>query len=174
MTTAANRLSRMPIINIQLSTQTLVLRNAERELLRFSVSTAKNGAGELEGSECTPRGHHIIAAKIGGQLPLAAALTGRKATGEICDQACFQAAPTRDWILTRILWLQGQELGRNKGLNSAGQNVDSMSRYIYIHGTPDAEPMGEPRSHGCIRMRNSDIVTLYQAVEPGTEVLITE
>ena len=164
----------MPIIEIQISSQSLLLRDADGVKQRYSISTAKNGAGELAGSECTPRGKHRIAAKIGGALPIGAVLTGRRATGEVCDAASYQAAPQRDWILSRILWLEGCEQRLNRGVDTEGRSVDSMSRYIYIHGTPDAEPMGEPKSHGCIRMRNQDVIALYNAVEPGTEVLITE
>lgn len=164
----------MQRIEVDLSTQTLTLFNGADALKRYVVSTAANGAGEREGSECTPRGLHRIAAKIGGALPVGAALQGRSYTGDVCDAELYAAQPNRDWILSRVLWLEGAEAGLNRGNNSAGENVDSMRRYIYIHGTPDAEPMGVPQSHGCIRMRNNDVIALYQQVQPGTPVNIKE
>ena len=136
---------------------------------RFSISTAANGAGEQTGSGCTPRGLHIIRAKIGAGLPENAVFIGRRFTGEIYSPALAQSNPERDWILTRILWLSGCE----PGVNRLG-NVDSMRRYIYIHGTPDTEPMGVPASHGCIRMRNNDLLTLFNRVSVGTPLLIEE
>ena len=136
---------------------------------RFSISTAANGAGEQTGSGCTPRGLHIIRAKIGEGLPENAVFIGRRFTGEIYSSALAQSNPGRDWILTRILWLSGCE----PGVNRLG-NVDSMRRYIYIHGTPETEPMGVPASHGCIRMRNNDLLTLFNRVSVGTPLLIEE
>ncbi len=142
----------------------------EKELLhRYSVSTAANGAGELMGSEQTPRGWHMIHAKIGEDHPVNTVFVGRRATGEVYTPALKATHPDRDWILTRILWLSGQEIGRNR----FGQ-VDSERRYIYIHGAPDDVPMGIPRSHGCIRMRNHDILQLFDLVSVNDRVLIRE
>lgn len=138
-------------------------------LRRYRVSTAANGAGELSGSHRTPRGRHRIRARIGAGLPLGAVLVGRRATGEIHDSELTAAHPERDWILTRILWLCGCEPGRNR----FGE-VDTMRRYIYIHGAPEAAEVGKPGSHGCIRMRNADIVELFELVEAGTPVDISE
>ncbi|MDR0564672.1 MAG: L,D-transpeptidase [Azoarcus sp.] len=134
---------------------------------RYSVSTAKNGAGERNGSGCTPRGRHRIRAKIGAHAPFAAAFKGRRLTGEIWTPEFAATHPARDWMLSRLLWLCGEEPGFNRG-----GNVDSMRRYIYIHGTGDDQPMGEPRSHGCIRMRNRDVIELFDLVEAGTKVEI--
>ena len=161
-------------IEVDITQQTLSLISGDECLRTYSVSTAKNGAGEAEGSERTPRGKHRVAAKIGGGLSPAAALQGRRPTGEVWSQTLHAEAPERDWILSRILWLEGCENGINRGSNNSGHCVDSMHRYIYIHGTPDCEPMGEPKSHGCVRMRNSDVIDLYSQVEPGTPVLIYE
>ena len=137
-----------------------------RELLAvFPVSTARNGVGEQSGSGQTPSGAHYIRARIGDGLPEGAVLRGRRFTGEIWSPALAAANPDRDWILTRILWLCGLEPGRNR-LGA----VDTMRRYIYIHGTPDTEPMGVPLSHGCIRMRNDDLVRLFALVPAGTRV----
>lgn len=133
----------------------------------YPVSTALKGAGEQQGSEKTPRGWHKVRACIGGEEPLNSVFVGRRPTGEIYSPQLAEQHPGRDWILSRILWLQGQEVGYNR----LG-NVDSMRRYIYIHGTPDSEPMGTPLSHGCIRMRNRDIMELFALVRPGTPVWI--
>nr|WP_245828589.1 L,D-transpeptidase [Solemya elarraichensis gill symbiont] len=135
----------------------------------FSISTALNGPGEQEGSECTPRGMHAVRLKIGDGCPLNTVFVGRRRTGEIYTPELGEADPQRDWILTRIIWLTGTEQGFNRG----GQ-CDSLRRFIYIHGTPDSEPMGKPCSHGCIRMRNSDLVKLFELVDNGMPVLITE
>lgn len=135
----------------------------------YAVSTALNGAGEQEGSEQTPRGWHRIRARIGDGCDEGAVFVGRRPTGETYSTQLAEAHPDRDWILTRILWLRGNE----PGINRLG-NVDSMRRYIYIHGCPDSEPMGEPRSHGCIRMRNREIIELFAKTPPGLPVLIEE
>ncbi|WP_148864901.1 L,D-transpeptidase [Marinobacter fonticola] len=134
---------------------------------RYSVSTASNGPGEANGSGCTPRGRHYVRACIGAGQPRGTVFIGRRPTGEIYSSELAHEHPSRDWILTRILWLSGKETGANRG----GQ-VDSMRRYIYIHGTPDTEPMGVPASHGCIRMRNDDLLALFDCVPAGTPVFI--
>ncbi|TBW59637.1 L,D-transpeptidase [Marinobacter halodurans] len=138
-------------------------------LLTYPVSTAANGPGEANGSGCTPRGEHYIRACIGAGAPRCTVFRGRRPTGEIHTPELASACPDRDWILSRILWLCGREPGRNRG-----GDVDSMRRYIYIHGTPDTEPMGTPASHGCVRMRNDDVIALFERVLPGTAVTITE
>ena len=133
----------------------------------YPVSTAVKGAGEHEGSEQTPRGLHEIRAKIGAGAPMGMVFVGRRATGEICTPELLRTDPGGDWITTRILWLRGLERGRNR----LG-NADSMRRYIYIHGTPYEALIGTPASHGCIRMRNADVIELFDAVEPGSQVEI--
>jgi lipoprotein-anchoring transpeptidase ErfK/SrfK len=138
-------------------------------LRQYPVSTARNGAGEASGSYCTPRGRHRIAAKIGGGAPLFAAFTARVASGEIWSPQAANDAPDRDWILTRILWLEGLEPGRNQG-----GTVDTHARYIYIHGTSEEHLIGTPASHGCIRMKNADVADLFDRVEVGTVVTIGE
>jgi lipoprotein-anchoring transpeptidase ErfK/SrfK len=156
----------MPRIEISIPDQTLTLRSDEGKLLkRYLVSTSRNGAGEQQGSFCTPRGEHIVRAKIGAGQPLNAVFVRRRPTGEIWTPELAGRSPGRDWILTRILWLSGCELGRNR----LGK-VDTMRRYIYIHGSPDAVDMGRPGSIGCIRMRNEEIVELFELVPPATEV----
>jgi L,D-transpeptidase YbiS len=159
----------MPKIVISIASQTLSLLDDTGQTLTYPVSTALKGVGEEKGSYCTPRGQHIVRAKIGKDAPINSVFKGRRATGEIWTPELGAQHPQRDWILTRILWLSGCEVG----LNRLG-NVDSMQRYIYIHGTPDSEPMGEPQSHGCVRMRNSDVLELFNLVPVGTPVLITD
>lgn len=154
-------------IEIDLAMQRLRLLEGDWCRREYVVSTAKNGAGELRGSYCTPRGEHVVRAKIGsGALPNTV-FVGRRPTGEIYSAELAARFPGRDWILTRILWLSGCEIGRNRlGL------VDTMRRYIYIHGSPDTVPMGVPGSIGCVRMRNADIVELFDLVPAKTSVVI--
>ena len=155
-------------IVIDIPSQTLSLIGGDGACIRrYQVSTARNGAGELSGSHCTPRGRHIVRARIGAGAPLGAAFRGRRPTGEVWTPELAATHPARDWILTRILWLSGTEPGRNR----LGE-VDSMRRYIYIHGTPDTEPMGVPLSIGCVRMRNRDVAELFDLVPAGTPVEI--
>lgn len=149
----------LDLLHISLADQCLYgFANGQLQL-RLSVSTALNGPGERNGSGCTPRGLHQVRAKIGDGLPSAAVLRGRRWTGEVWSPALHAQFPGRDWILTRILWLSGCEPGHNR----LG-NVDTFRRYIYIHGTPDCEPMGVALSHGCVRMRNTDLLELYARV----------
>jgi len=155
-------------ISIRIPTQKLDLLDNTGKLLRcYSVSTAANGVGELSGSYCTPRGKHIIRAKIGAGQPENTVFVGRRPTGEIYTPELGAKFPERDWILTRILWLSGCEVGFNR----LGDN-DTMHRYIYIHGTPDSVPLGIPDSHGCIRMNNADLIELFDIVPAGTAVEI--
>jgi lipoprotein-anchoring transpeptidase ErfK/SrfK len=152
-------------LRIALATQTLTLERGGRALKTYAVSTSKHGAGELRGSFKTPRGRHVIRAKIGAGAPLNAVFRGRRPTGEIYSAELARLHPDRDWILTRILWLSGTEIGKNR-LGA----VDTMRRYIYIHGTPESEPLGSPGSIGCIRMANRDVVELFDLVAAGTVV----
>ena len=157
-------------INIDIPTQQLdLLDDAGKVLRRYAVSTAKNGAGEISGSYCTPRGKHVIRARIGAGLPENTVLVQRRPSGETYTAALGAQFPERDWILTRILWLSGCE----PGFNRLGE-MDTMRRYIYIHGTPDSVTLGIPGSHGCIRMRNADLVELFDMVPAGTAVEIFE
>jgi len=154
-------------ITVSFPEQRLRLVNGDAILLDVPVSTAGNGPGERMGSECTPRGRHVVRAKIGDGAPPGSIFVGRRATGELFNPRLRAQYPDRDWILTRILWLSGLEPGRNR----LG-NVDTMRRFIYIHGCPDDVVLGTPGSHGCIRMRNSDVVELFRRVPVGTPVLL--
>lgn len=160
-------------IEVSIKEQTLTLFDAEKQLKHYSISTARNGPGELVNSECTPRGLHVISEKIGDGAKTNSVFVGRIATGEVYEPALRELHPERDWILTRILWLSGTEEGKNKGLKN-GVCVDSHDRYIYIHGSPDDVDMGTPGSRGCVRMRNNEIVELFDLIEEGTEVVIND
>lgn len=155
-------------INVHIATQQLeLLDDAGQVLRRYAVSTAAKGAGEQCGSFCTPRGKHVIRARIGAGQPENTVFVRRRPTGETYTPELGAQFPGRDWILTRILWLSGCEVGFNR----LGEN-DTMRRYIYIHGTPDSVPLGVPDSHGCIRMRNADLLELFDLVTTGTAVEI--
>ena len=153
-------------IAIHIPTQKLELFDGDGKLLRrYSVSTGANGTGEENGSFCTPRGKHVIRARIGAGQPENAVFVRRRPTGELYTPQLGAQFPERDWILTRILWLSGCESGYNRG-----GSCDTMRRYIYIHGTPDSTPLGKPGSHGCVRMRNAELMELFDLVEAGTQV----
>jgi L,D-transpeptidase YbiS len=154
-------------IRIDLDSQTLSVRDESGKLRQYPVSTSKFGKGETSGSHRTPTGRHQIRALIGAGCPAGAVFVGRRPTGEVWSEALAAAFPDRDWILSRILWLSGLEPGHNRF-----GNVDTMRRYIYIHGMPDNEPCGTPASIGCIRMRNQDIIELFDLVHAGTIVEI--
>lgn len=157
-------------IEISIPQQTLTLFDDNGgQVARYAVSTAANGVGCVKNSGCTPLGTHIIRAKIGDGAAENTVFVGRRPTGEIFTPALKLQFPERDWILTRILWLSGTEPGKNR----LG-NVDTMQRYIYIHGTPDEIELGVPGSHGCVRMRNADLVDLFDRVPVGTTVNISE
>lgn len=157
-------------IRVSLSRQMLELfDDAGRRIREYSVSTAKKGAGEQRGSQCTPRGCHAIRAKIGANLPENTVFVRRRPTGELYSRELADKNPGRDWILTRILWLSGCE----RGINRLG-DVDTMRRFIYIHGSPDGTPMGVPGSIGCVRMRNRDVIELFDLVPVRTPVDICE
>lgn len=157
-------------IQIRLDLQQLDLFGPDGALVRrYRVSTARNGAGEQNGSGCTPRGRHLVRAIIGRGAPLGAAFKGRRPTGAVWSPDLAAAHPGKDWILSRILWLSGLEPGKNR-LGA----VDSMRRYIYIHGTGDDQPMGVPLSIGCVRMGNREVLELADLVEAGTRVDIFE
>ncbi|OUR85389.1 L,D-transpeptidase [Methylophaga sp. 42_8_T64] len=159
----------MMMLDISIVEQYCCLIYDKKVIFEASISTAVKGVGEQKNSGQTPTGMHQIRACIGAGKAENTVFVGRRATGEIYTEALNQQFPDRDWILTRILWLSGLELGKNR----LG-NVDTMQRYIYIHGCPDSFPMGMPLSHGCIRMQNKDLLALFDLVKPGTKVWIHE
>jgi len=157
-------------IKIKISLQILDFIDNQGKIFRqYPVSSARNGTGQKNGSQCTPLGRHIVRARIGAGHPENTVFVGRRPTGERYSPELGAQFPGRDWILTRILWLSGCEVGFNR----LG-DVDTMRRYIYIHGSPDGVPMGVPGSHGCIRMRNADVIELFEQVPVGTAVEIIE
>ncbi|HSW12351.1 MAG TPA: L,D-transpeptidase [Solimonas sp.] len=156
-------------IDIDLTQQRLRLLDGGRLLREYPVSTGANGVGEIQGSGCTPRGRHYVRAKVGAGAPANAVFIRRRYHGEQWTAEAQQRLPKRDWILTRILWLSGTERGRNR-LGC----VDTFRRYIYLHGTPPTTELGRPGSHGCVRMRNEDIIELFDMVSAGTEVELHE
>ena len=130
----------------------------------YSVSTAFNGLGNRVDSFKTPVGIHRIKQKIGAGEPLGMVFSARAATGRVSKKTDNRV---EDEITSRILWLDGAEQGFNRG----GGN-DSFSRYIYIHGTSDEKRIGEPVSAGCIRMKNKDVIDLFDAVIVNDIVII--
>ena len=155
-------------ISIDTGSQQLTLFDDPGDVVRrYPVSTSKHGLGETNGSYCTPRGRHIVRAKIGTGLPEGTVLVGRRPTGEVWSRELGERFPGRDWMLTRIMWLSGCE----PGFNRLGE-VDTMRRYIYIHGSPETTDMGKPGSIGCVRMRNADVVELFDLVPAYTAVNI--
>ena len=156
-------------IHIAPDAQTLSLRESDQLLQLWPISTARNGLGERHGSGCTPRGEHRVRLKIGEDCMPNTVFVGRRPTGEVYSEALSQKYPGRDWILSRILWLTGCRSGFNRG-----GECDTLRRFIYIHGCPDNEPMGVPASHGCVRMRNDDVIALFDLVSVGCPVLIGE
>ena len=147
------------MITIKISEQSLEYKGKS-----YSISTAINGTGEIEGSYCTPTGKFKIAEKIGSNLELGSVLVEREPTGEIYNTNLAKKNPDRDWILTRILWLDGIEV----------HNQNTKNRFIYIHGSPDETKMGMPGSKGCIRMHNYDVIELFESIKSGENVIIIE
>ena len=157
------------VLEVNIAEQRVRLVKGGHTLCEYPVSTGARGCGEERDSECTPRGWHVVRAKIGAGAAPGTVFVGRRPTGEVYTPALREQHPGRDWILTRILWLSGTEPGRNR----LG-DVDTMRRFIYIHGAPDDVEMGTPGSHGCVRMSNADVVDLFERVPVGTRVLISE
>ncbi|OGT50377.1 MAG: hypothetical protein A3E82_05030 [Gammaproteobacteria bacterium RIFCSPHIGHO2_12_FULL_38_11] len=148
----------MPI-TINITQQKLYLKNSNDEIIsEYIISSAKNGIGEKKGSGQTPLGLHTIYQKIGEAMPIFTVFKGRTPTGEIWNADLSQQYPDRDFILTRILWLTGPQT--------------PLDRYIYIHGTSDEAYLGTPQSHGCIRMRNTDLIDFFEKVLEGESVFI--
>lgn len=156
-------------IEIDIANQSLILFEGNQQIGHWPISTAANGVGERMGSECTPRGLHRVRLKIGADCPSGTVFVGRRSTGERYSASLAARYPERDWILTRILWLSGCQTGVNRG-----GDCDTLRRYIYIHGCPDTEPIGQPASHGCIRMRNADVIALFDLVENACPVEIVD
>ncbi|MBI9039632.1 MAG: L,D-transpeptidase [Bacteroidales bacterium] len=156
-------------IIIDISEQLLYLFENDTCIISFPISSSKYGIGNQSGSNKTPLGLHCIARKIGSKVPYGGILKGRKFTGKIAEIYTDETDSQKDVITTRILWLKGLESGVNKGYK-----IDSYNRYIYIHGTNEEGLIGKPLSHGCIRMKNSDVIKLFNMVSINTPVYISE
>ncbi len=154
-------------MHVDVKTQLLTHFYGAGNTSTYSISTAKNGVGEVFGSEKTPRGWHTIRAKIGDKQPVNTVFIARRPTGEIYTPTLGAQSKNRDWILTRIFWLSGLEVGKNRF-----GNCDTMRRYIYIHGAPDERILGTPQSRGCIQMYNADLIQLFNVIPVGTKILI--
>ncbi|MGQ4809458.1 hypothetical protein NKDENANG_02875 [Candidatus Entotheonellaceae bacterium PAL068K] len=160
--------NRPPIfIEIKVSEQTLELYKNGRSVARWPISTSAYGVGATQDSLKTPLGMHQIYKLIGHNLPFGAIIKGRVPTGEIAQIISEPKDVPADVITTRIIWLDGLEKGKNRG---AG--IDSKSRFIYIHGTAEEGLIGRPASNGCIRMKNKDVIELFDQVEEGVLVYI--
>lgn len=156
-----------PWLEIDTTCQRLSIWKGGELAAVYPVSTGLAGTGQYEGSGQTPLGWHYVRAAIGDGEPVGSVFRGRRPTGECFSAELAAAYPQRDWILTRILWLCGLEPGHNRG-----GDVDSQRRYIYLHGTPPDQPIGEPASHGCIRLRDEDLLAVFAVARPGTPVWI--
>ena len=156
-------------IDIDIARQKLTLFKDDKPLRSYFISSSSKGVGEQKNSFKTPRGAHIIRAKIGANAPMNTVFSSRRPTGETYSPTLRAENPKRDWVLTRIMWLSGLEKGKNR----LG-DCDTMQRYIYIHGSPDTAEMGKPGSHGCIRMYNKDLVELFDLTPAFTKVTIKE
>jgi lipoprotein-anchoring transpeptidase ErfK/SrfK len=152
------------VIIVSIGKQMLYHRRATGVWHAYPVSTAANGTGNRRGSHQTPLGRHRIGHKIGAGLPMHTAFVARK---PVDIYTPGHADDGRDWILTRILWLDGMDTGRNRR-----GPVDTHARYIYIHGTHAEHRIGSPASHGCIRMRNRDMLELFMHCREGERVHI--
>ena len=133
----------------------------------YIISTSEYGEGSNVGSNQTPLGLHKIKSKFGEETPINGRMIGRVFYGEIANIYTDKTRSEEDDITSRIFWLQGMEKGKNQG-----QGIDSYDRFIYIHGTSEEGRLGSPASHGCIRMKNKDVIDLYKIIEVGTLVLI--
>ena len=157
-------------IKISISEQKLFLYRDDASLEKsFIVSSALKGTGQNKNSFCTPLGRHKVRAKIGENMPIYSQFVGRRPTGKIWNPSMSLSNPKEDWILTRIIWLSGLEVGFNR----LG-NQDTMQRFIYIHGTDEEINLGKPTSHGCIRMNNRDVIELFKQIQIGDQVLISD
>lgn len=167
----ANRLNPgQPWLHVSVAEQSLTLYDGRGlPQKRYTVSTAKNGVGERVNSYQTPRGWHRVCERIGDDVAPDTIIYRRKVTPWKYTPQLAAEYPDKDWILTRILWLCGMEPGKNQG-----GDVDSYDRAIYIHGAGQHVPFGTPTSRGCVRMRNEDVIELYNLTANGIDVLISE
>ncbi len=159
--------SKMKSIVVDVASQCLDYLEHGVGVRSYAVSTSRYGLGEKRDSFKTPRGRHVIRAKIGIGMPAGSVFSGRRPTGETVMPNSL-AETDSDLILSRILWLSGLESGKNRG-----RDVDTMARYIYIHGTPFENLLGTAASCGCVRMASTDVIELFDLVPVGTKVVIS-
>ncbi len=152
---------------ISVKHQRLYLIENDSTIRKYTISTAAKGIGNKSNSYKTPPGLHSIKKKIGDNVPEGGLFISRVYCGKKVKIITEKEKAKGDYVTSRIMWLQGEEPGINKG-----RNIDSYNRYIYIHGTAEEGFLGQPASHGCIRMKNSDVVELYDMVDEGTPILI--
>ncbi|MDD3610539.1 MAG: L,D-transpeptidase [Halothiobacillaceae bacterium] len=157
----------MPFVIVSIGEQRLFLFEGSQLVARYPVSTATKGAGNRAGSDQTPLGLHRVAEKFGEEAPEGMIFKARRPTGEVAHILKAAVDVPEDHVTTRILWLDGLEPGVNKG-----PGIDSKSRFIYIHGTPEEGLIGQPASHGCVRMRNADVIALFDRLPVGARVSI--
>lgn len=155
------------VLQVSVAKQQMTLYELGRPVQTFRISTSMVGTGSRMGSIRTPLGRHRICRMVGDGLVAGAVLRGAKPTGEVAQIFIDTTNVEDDLVTTRILWLEGLEPGRNRG-----GLVDSYHRYIYIHGTPEEGLIGQPASHGCLRMYNRDVIALYNRIRLGSLVII--
>ena len=162
-------ISNQKYVYISIKYQQLFLIENDSTTKHFPISTATNGMGTKTNSYKTPYGLHTIKNKIGDNVPYAGIFESRVYYGNKATILTDNQNSNKDYVTTRILWLQGEDYGINKG-----GKVDSYNRYIYIHGTPEEGLIGQPASHGCIRMKNKDVIELFKLLDLGTPIYILE
>ena len=155
------------VIYVSIKTQKLYHIQKNTIIKEYIISSSAYGIGSEAGSNKTPIGLHCIKEKYGGKTPLYGKMRERIFQGNIATIYTDKTKSKTDDITSRILWLEGLEKGKN-----SGKGIDSFDRYIYIHGTSEEGRLGKPTSHGCIRMKNKEVIDLYKIVEVGTLVLI--
>ena len=155
------------IIYVSIKKQTLYHIQHKRIIREYTISTSSYGIGSRNGSNKTPIGLHSVKEKYGDKTPINGIMVSRVFYGNIATIYNDETKSKTDDITSRILWLEGLEKGKNKG-----KGIDSFNRYIYIHGTSEEGRLGKPASHGCIRMKNKEVIDLYKLLEVGTLVLI--
>lgn len=155
------------VVIVDVSAQRLSLYRHGERVGHWQVSTSQFGTGNRQNSQRTPLGVHRVARKIGDNAPIGTLFRARRDTGRTVSILKDDRAADGDYVTTRILWLEGLEPGVNKG-----PGIDSFDRYIYIHGTAEEGRIGRPVSHGCVRMRNDEVIALFDQVAEGTLVEI--
>ena len=157
------------LLFVAIKQQRIYLIRQEKMITSYPISTSKYGTGEIANSKKTPLGLHKIQNKIGKGVPLRGIIKGGVFTGQKAELQHYPISMDSDFVTTRLLWIRGLEQGKN-----LGGNVDSYSRRIYIHGTPEEGLIGKPSSHGCIRMTNHEVIELFELVEKGLHVMILD